>query len=99
MNREDKNKKLCMFMGGSLLTTYLNENKELDHYLMDYGLSNKKRWPNHSRYHATSTMKYDKSWDWLMPVLKEMDLSDELKEAVLNQDIQKAYDLCVEQLN
>lgn len=34
-----------------------------------------------------------------MPVLKEMDLSDELKEAVLNQDIQKAYDLCVEQLN
>jgi len=53
MNREDKNKKLCMFMGGSLLTTYLNENKELDHYLMDYGLSNKKRWPDHSRYHAT----------------------------------------------
>ena len=64
---------ISKYRGAKLVETYLNEKKEVDHYLMDFG--QKEDYPDNCRYHkigATTTMKYHESFNWIMPVINDM---------------------------
>ena len=76
MTIKDSNKLISEFMGAVVMETYLNPEKEVDHYLMDMG---KDRLVN-SRYIANTTMKYHTSFDWLMPVVEKIERLANLKD-------------------
>ena len=64
---------ISKYRGAKLVETYLNEKKEVDHYLMDFG--QKEDYPDNGRYYkigATTTMKYHESFNWIMPVINDM---------------------------
>jgi len=76
MTTKDSNKLISEFMGAVVMETYLNPEKEVDHYLMNMG---KDRLVN-SRYIANTTMEYHTSFDWLMPVVENIEKLANLKD-------------------
>jgi hypothetical protein len=65
----ENNKLIAEFMGAIIIETYYNEDKSINHFLMDMG---KNRTQN-SRYISDITMLYHKSWDWLIPVVEKIE--------------------------
>ena len=65
LNHED-NLKVALFMNAEVVGEFP------DHKLLSFP---DKEFPNNwSKYHASNTLEYDKSFDWLMPVVKKVTL-------------------------
>lgn len=61
----ENNRLIAVFMGGEIIVNYP------DHDLIDY--IRKENYPTLTRYHATTTLLYHLSWDWLMPVVERIE--------------------------
>ena len=77
-----EHKTISEFMGAEVIETYFNPEKEIDHWLMDFG--GKGIYPGNSRYWATGTMRWSSDWNWLHAVIDKINLvvSDEIPEQI-----------------
>jgi hypothetical protein len=76
---ENKNKLIAEFMGGKLIST---EEYESPHGSRSTGIIENWKLPEKAPYSTTSKLgffEYNKSWDWLMPVVEKIESLD-LKE-------------------
>jgi len=68
MEKKNIDKSNCLiaeFMGAKVIEKYS------DHILLDF--INKDLYPDDSRYHGSTLLKYHSSWDWLMPVVEKIE--------------------------
>lgn len=80
MNYIETNKLIAQFMGGVLLNVHNGSDNETG-VLVDY--VHKVNYPDNQRYHSLDHLPYNKSWDWLMPVVVKINLIDDYNYTVI----------------
>jgi len=105
MTTKEKNKLVALFMGATAEQWY-SEVQGMSGVHFVYPKEG--AFPDNKRHHPDSGLKYDTSWDWLMPACKKWDnldenwdeyqreeyarLCDELDKQVSRYELEKVYD-------
>jgi len=80
-NNQNRNLKIALFMDAEIVGEFP------DHKLLSFSENN---YPdNWTKFHSSSTLKYDKSFDWLVPVVKKITLL--CKSNIGNVDFDKKW--------
>ena len=70
MNHREGNKIIAERMGVVVTTPYPLNKEVGQSYHYDFQTEVNKWYPNNRRFHVESEIKYHKSFDWLIPVIK-----------------------------